>query len=474
MPATTGPPRKWTFQPEPVPGRNQSPVPGTNLSQAAAEVAPLGVGAGQPQRLAVADRRLLRPSQAAVQVRLGRGQQVVTGQLPGLLQRRDQPQPRRGTVRHAHRDSPVELDHRRRQEPGQLTVEAGDLGPVGVRRAGRGDVAGGDGRLHLVRPQPPEPQGALEHRDALADRGRIPPRAVLVFQGHDLAVGVQPRGPARIVHQHQRQQSGNLGLGGHQPAQHAAQPDRLRRQPLPDQVRAGGRRVALVEQQVEHAEHARQAVRQQVRGRHPVGDPGLGDLLLGPDQPLGHGRLAGQERPGDLRRGQAGQRAQRQRDPGLERQRRVAAGEHQPQPVVGDPAVVGLHLERRTRIRLNRQRGDLAELGRPDRPAAQHVDGPVAGRRGQPGPRPPRNAVARPALQGRGERVLGALLGQVPVAGDPDERGHDPAPLLPERGVDRRLDPSGLSSPNGPSGLSSMSILSRHCGGHSSRTSMVP
>ena len=35
---------------------------------AAAEVAPLCVGAGQPQRLAVADRRLLRPSQAAVQV----------------------------------------------------------------------------------------------------------------------------------------------------------------------------------------------------------------------------------------------------------------------------------------------------------------------------------------------------------------------------------------------------------------------
>ena len=375
------------------------------------------------------------------------------------LQVGDQPQALGRTGSHAHRHRPVELHHRRGQELRELPVEAGDLGPVGVGRAGRGDVAGGDGGLHLVGARPPRPQRRLQHRDALGDLGGVPPAAVLVLQRHHVAGGVEPGGPARVVHQHQRQQPGNLGLGRHQPAQHPAQPDRLRRQPLPDQVRAGRGRVALVEQQVEHAEHARQAVRQQVRGRHPVGDPGAGDLLLGPDQPLGHGRLAGQERPGDLRCGQAGQRAQRQRDPGLERQRRVAAGEHQPQPVVRNPAVVGLHLERRTRIRLNRQRGDLAELGRPDRPAAQHVDGPVAGRRGQPGPRPPRNAVTRPALQGRGERVLGALLGQVPVAGDPDERGHHPAPLFPERGVDGRLDRGDLSA---------------HCGGHSSRTSMVP
>ena len=91
--------------------------------------------------------------------------------------------------------------------------------------------------------------------------------------------------------------------------------------------------------------------------------------------------------------------------------------------------------------RLIRQHGGhLPELGRADRPAAQHVDGAVARRGGQPRAGPARDAVARPALQGQRERVLRALLGQVPVAGGPDQRGHHLAPLLPERRVDRRGD----------------------------------
>ena len=46
------------------------------------------------------------------------------------------------------------------------------------------------------------------------------------------------------------------------------------------------------------------------------------------DQPLGHGVLGDQEPGGDLGDRQPGHVAQRERHPGLDRQRRVAAGEH--------------------------------------------------------------------------------------------------------------------------------------------------
>jgi hypothetical protein len=68
------------------------------------------------------------------------------------------------------------------------------------------------------------------------------------------------------------------------------------------------------------------------------------------------------------------------------------------------------------------------------------VERPVAGGGGQPGAGTGGHAVALPRLQGAGERVLRALLGQVPVAGDRDQRGDDLAPLGLEGGADRRLD----------------------------------
>src|SRR5207253_4699354 len=82
----------------------------------------------------------------------------------------------------------------------------------------------------------------------------------------------------------------------------------------------------------------------------------------------------------------------------------------------------------------------LLELGGSGRGPAQPVHGPVAGRRRQPGAGVARDAVARPPLEGDGEGVLRALLGQVPVARDPDEGGDDPSPLLSERLCDGGLD----------------------------------
>ena len=80
------------------------------------------------------------------------------------------------------------------------------------------------------------------------------------------------------------------------------------------------------------------------------GMPGHADLRLRPHQPLGHGRLGHQEGAGDLGRRQAGHQAQRQRDAGLGRERRVAAGEDQLETVVGHCVVLlgVLRVERRS------------------------------------------------------------------------------------------------------------------------------
>ena len=265
--------------------------------------------------------------------------------------------------------------------------------------------------------------------------GAVPPGAVLVLQGDQLAAGADPGVPPGVVEQHQGQHARGLGLAGHELAQDPGQPDGLGAQPPADQVGARAGRVALVEQQVEHGQDPGGPLGQQVRGRHPVGDAGVADLVLGPDQALGHGRLGHQERPGDLGRAQAGQRAQGQRDPGLQRQGRMAAGEDQPQPVVGDAALVVIGGA--DRILGRRQDQGVPEPGGLGGPAAQPVQGPVARRGGEPGAGLARHAVARPGPQGLRERLLGALLGQVPVAGHADQRRDDPAPLVAEGPGDR-------------------------------------
>src|SRR5262249_57850881 len=69
---------------------------------------------------------------------------------------------------------------------------------------------------------------------------------------------------------------------------------------------------------------------------------------------------------------------------------------------------------------------------------AQPVEGAVARGYLQPAAGVVRNAVARPPLQRLGERVLGALLGKVPIAGDADQMRDHPPPL-PAEGVAYRL-----------------------------------
>ena len=250
--------------------------------------------------------------------------------------------------------------------------------------------------------------------------------------------------PAGVVEQHQREQAECLGLVGHQGTQGAGEADGLGGQALADQILARCCRVALVEQEIEDGQHGARAVHQLMRRWHPERDARVAHLLLGPGQALRHRRLGHEERPRDLCGRQAREGPQRERDLRLERQSGVATGEHEPQPVVrhvrrvvGEPAgrFVGCA-----------HRGHLLQLRSAQLASAQNVEGAVPGHRREPGAGAARDAVAGPTLGRPREGILRALLGKVPVTGDPDEGGHHTAPLVTERAGDGGLDVGGYIS----------------------------
>ena len=110
------------------------------------------------------------------------------------------------------------------------------------------------------------------------------------------------RAAARLGQQHQRQQPRHLAVVGQQRARHPGQADRLARELAPLQLLAGRRRVALVEDQVEHLQHDARAARRARRRGGSSKRPPVGDRGLGPADPLRHRRLGHQERRGDLAR----------------------------------------------------------------------------------------------------------------------------------------------------------------------------
>src|SRR5206468_1542928 len=70
--------------------------------------------------------------------------------------------------------------------------------------------------------------------------------------------------------------------------------------------------------------------------RHPIRDASRLDLGLRAGDSLPHCWLLHQESTGDLGHGQTTDHAQRERNAGLHGERRVAAGEDQPEPLVLD------------------------------------------------------------------------------------------------------------------------------------------
>ena len=106
--------------------------------------------------------------------------------------------------------------------------------------------------------------------------------------------------------------------------------------------RTGRRRVALVEDQVEHVQYGAHPLVPLGLRRHLERTACLLDAPLRPADPLRHGCLRHQERGRDLRSGETTDRPQRQCDLRRRRQRRMATEEQQSQGVVATTRVVDL------------------------------------------------------------------------------------------------------------------------------------
>ena len=228
-------------------------------------------------------------------------QRLVTRQR-GIVQKRcQQSQSGLWTVGESDGDGAVELDHRGGSELGERPVEVGDLRPV---RTGL-DLERGDRRLQLVLTGLPQAHGTLERPKALADARLVPQRAVLLLDREVAAALVHARGAPRVVQQHQREQSPHLPVVGHQLAQQEAEADCLVAQLLAHEAIAFRGGVTLVEDQIDDAQDPAHAVRQLLVSRHLIGNPGVGDLALGPHDPLAHRRLGHQECARDLAGGES-------------------------------------------------------------------------------------------------------------------------------------------------------------------------
>ena len=104
----------------------------------------------------------------------------------------------------------------------------------------------------------------------------------------------------------------------------------------------------------------------------------------------------------------------------------MATGKDQAKPIVGNL--------RRIVIRFGKSRTQFVggvgfELLLEDLFAADAVDGLVPGGLDDPGARKLRHSGLFPLVHGRGKGFLGALLGQVEVADQADESGHDSSPV---------------------------------------------
>ena len=248
------------------------------------------------------------------------------------------------------------------------------------------------------------------------------------------AVLVDAGGPPGVMEEHEREQAARLGLVGHQANDQAAEPDRLGTELAAHEPVAARGVVALVEDQVDDGEDHAQAVGEHVVRRDAIGDAGAAILRLA--RTIRCAIVASLTR--NARATSAVLRPPSRRsvsaDLRVARQRRVAAGEHQPQAVVGDRR--GFLLVRRRRcVALGEERQPLDAIGDGTR-AAQAIDRLAPRGGGDPGARVRRDAVAGPRRHRGGERVLQGVLGQADVADVADQRGEDRRALVAEGPLD--------------------------------------
>ena len=109
--------------------------------------------------------------------------------------------------------------------------------------------------------------GPVERLQPAADQQQVPARAVLVEQQDRLALRADPRPDPRRLDLHQRDEAVDLGLVRGEPGEDPPEPQRVLAERRPDPVLAGGRRVALVEDQVDHLEDDREPLGELVPAR---------------------------------------------------------------------------------------------------------------------------------------------------------------------------------------------------------------
>ncbi len=131
--------------------------------------------------------------------------------------------------------------------------------------------------------------------------------------------------------------------------QNAPEPQRIFAQGRPHPVVTNGRRVALVEDQIDDLEYRGQAGNKIGSARQFEGDSFLSQGPFGPDDALGDGRLRDQVGTRDFLGRQAAKQAEGKRNARLGRERRMTGDEHQTKEVVAHVVV-----ESRIKIRHGR------------------------------------------------------------------------------------------------------------------------
>src|SRR5690606_14230751 len=139
---------------------------------------------------------------------------------------------------------------------GERIVERRDAYPVRLLGGAGSRVAGRDGSLRPIRSEPAaESLSALERSETASDEKVIPTPAVLIHDQDRLPRRPHPRSQARRLKFHQCYQAVDLGFVGDELGQDTAKAERLLAERWSYPVVAGGRRVALVEDEIDHLEH---------------------------------------------------------------------------------------------------------------------------------------------------------------------------------------------------------------------------
>lgn len=152
-------------------------------------------------------------------------------------------------------------------------------------------MAAGDRRLERVGADRAEVERPTEVAAGGGDEAGVPAGAVLVCEQDEISVSVTPGGFPRLVELHQREESEHLGVVVDHLGEQPPEAERLVAHVRPLQVGSPGRRVPLVEDQVDDVEHGRQPARPLIWWRDGKTDAGVGQRAFGPDETLSDRRV---------------------------------------------------------------------------------------------------------------------------------------------------------------------------------------